>query len=58
MEPQKPPPQAQASTDSLTNDRMPDESRRRVLAKLGKATILVPVVTLIADASTNLAAAS
>ena len=39
-------------------DTIPDESRRKVLGKLGSAAVLVPVVTLIADASTNVAAAS
>ena len=44
--------------DNAGQDRIPDESRRKLLSKLGTAAILVPAVTLISDASTNVAAAS
>lgn len=49
---------SQAAKDDENKNTIPDESRRKVLGKLGSAAVLVPVVTLIADASTNVAAAS
>jgi hypothetical protein len=44
--------------ENPANSPMPDESRRTVLQKLGKAALVVPIVILITDASTNTAAAS
>jgi len=40
-------------TNHTAQDTIPDEARRKILGKLGTAAILVPVVTLISDASTN-----
>jgi hypothetical protein len=56
MEPQAPTPKSSSKQDQ--RELVPNESRRKVINKLAAAIIMVPVVTLIADATSNVAAAS
>lgn len=55
---EKPQPQEGTSDPEQQAGPLPDETRRRLIKKLGAAAVAVPAATFLLDASTKVAYAS